>query len=645
MIRLPAVFSSGALFQQNSTLTLRGTAGGSSVSIRLILDGHTVTEAAASVSDGYFSAEIYTPAASLQPYTLQLFDGDELLLENILFGELWLASGQSNMAFTNAIMPGCNAYLDTLADLPIRIFVQDYPADKDSAEFPRQPSDVLGGSWCDAHNRDLLLAASAVGTAFLKELTGYLNNRIPVGILNAAWGGSNMRAWLPEADVLADPVLSAKFTEFNLFPDEETWNQHESENYHQSYCLYNCKIAPLLGVRIRGIIWYQGETDSAREFERKIYRAYLHCYHSAYAKRFAVDPQAFMMISSLLFHWSYGKSGETRVGTLNQALIDTAVENPNKFAFMPIGDLPPIWSFHFPNHPIHPSNKYDVGFRLALLAESNCYGRDTQRTPAVMHSYKQEGNRLLIRFMHVSSGLHIRGEKLRGLYIAGKDGLYMAARGEIVAPDTLAVYHPCLRNPLHAAYAYSSLEEGVNLFAGEFPVAPFSTQQDKPIKIECKPWLDLHRTSVWVNQPHDGLPDCFYRPIWQPLGGTEICPDRAFTQTDGSLRIAAEGENFGVFVKAYPYNRLDLQNYAALRLHLYNTVNLDAQLEVIYTEGNAVTLPIEKTDVLGDGWDAYAVHLGGLPEGEIERMNFRFVKHGCSLNFVNMESLMLVPKE
>ena len=645
MIRLPAVFASGALFQQNSTLTLRGTSNGFSVSIRLMLDGRTIEETTAAVCDGRFEAEIRTPAASLQTYTLRLFDGDVLLLENILFGELWLASGQSNMSFANATMPDCNAYLDTLAGLPIRIFVQDYPENTNAGEFPRQPSDALGGKWCGMDNRALLRAASAVGTAFLRELTHYFRNRIPVGILNSAWGGANMRSWLPEEDVLADPVLSAKFAEYNLFPNEEKWNQFGTENYHQTYSLYNSKIAPFIGVRFRGIIWYQGESDTSVEFARKLYRAYLRCYHDAYAKRFAADPLNFMMISSLLYSWSYGQSGETHVGALNQTFIDTAVQEPHKFAFMPIGDLSPIWSHHTGNHPIHPSNKYDVGYRLALLAETNSYDRGSQRTPAVMTSWEREGNRLLIRFRHASSGLHIRGDKLRGLYVAGKNDVYMAAEAEIVAPDTLAVWHPCLAEPVNAAYGYSSFEEGVNLFAGEFPVAPFATQQDKPVKIECKPWLDLKRTSVWVNNFHDDVRDCFYHPVWQPLGESEICPDPAFTRKDGSLRIAADSGSFGTYVKSYPYNKLDLQNYAALRLHLYNTVNLDAKLELIYADGNPVVLPMEKTVTLGDGWDAYVVHFDELPEGEIKRMNFRFEKHDCPVNFVNMESLMLVPKE
>ena len=643
MITLPSVFSSGALFQQNSTLTVRGYSDGFSVTVRLMLDGRTIEETTSVVSDGRFEADIHTPAASMQEYCIRLCDGDEVLLEHVLFGELWLASGQSNMSFVNASMFGCDAYLDTLLGLPIRIFVQNYPEGGNQADFPRQPSDALSGSWCGTDNRALMRLASACGTAFLKELTHYFRDRIPVGILNAAWGGTPMLAWLPEDAVHADPVLFPKVEAYGMLPREEEWNQKGEANKNQPYCQYNIKIAPLLGVRVRGVIWYQGESDTGAEFGRRIYKDYLHCYHSLYSERFAADPFNFMMISSLLYPWTYGGNGETNLGVLNQTFIDMAVREPHKFAFVPIGDLPPIWSYQTGNHPIHPCNKYEIGSRMALLAETNSYDRGSQRTPATMMSCERDGSRLLIRFRHASSGLHIHGNRLRGMYVAGRDNLYMAAQGEIVAPDTIAVWHPYLDEPIHAAYGYSSFEEGCNLFAGELPAAPFATDRENRIVIECKPWLDPSNTRVWGLNPRNSTRDVFYHPVWHSLGESEVCTDPAFTRTGLSLRVCSEENVFGAYVKSHPYN---LQNYAALRLHLYNTPELTAELELRYAEGDPVVLPIEKTETLGDGWDAYAVYFDALPEGEITRMTFRFTKsEEHRPYFVNMEGLTLVPRK
>ena len=647
MIRLPSVFSSGALFQQNSALTIRGYADGAGVTVRLLSGTQLIRETYASVNGGRFAAELTTPSASLREYTLALTDGDSTLtLEHILFGELWLASGQSNMEFQNASMPGCDAFLRKLDGMPIRFFHQDYPRGGGASAFPRTPSDELGGVWGSTADTALLRDISALGTAFLHELSHYFRNRIPVGILNASWGGTPIIGWLPEEAVQKDAALCAKLEQLGVPAQLQNWNGRGDTNYQQPFAQYNCKIAPLLGVRVRGVIWYQGENDCGAEFSARVYRQYLACYHKAYAERFAADALNFMMISSLLYPWTYGASGETNLGYLNQAFIDTAAEQPHKFAFMPIADLPPVWSYHTSNHPIHPANKYDVGYRLALLAETNSYDRGSQRTPATLDSFEKDGSRLILRFKHASSGLYVRGTHIRGMYVAGKDGLYMPAECEILAPDTLAVWHPYLANPENAAYGYASFEEGINLFAGEFPAAPFATEPEKRIVIEGKPWLDLTRQSLWCECCRANVNDVFYHPVWQPLGASELCTDSAFTQCGGSLRISSDDAEFGVSVKAYKYNRLDLQNYAALRIKLFNVHSLDARLSLDY-EGRPepFELPFVQKEDAGDGWFFYEVPLGELPAGEIRRMSFRFSQPDTPLHFVNLESPVLIPKQ
>lgn len=644
MIHLPHIFSSGALFQQSSVLTLRGTSDKAEVTVQLLLDGTVLAEKTVPVTDGHFSAAINTPAASLSEHTIRLYDGDEVLLEHILFGELWLASGQSNMEYRNLSMPGCDSFLTELDSLPIRVYAEGRPAEGGAAKFPRTPIEDMDGHWCTSADHETIRQISAVGTAFLKELTHYFRDRIPVGILNASWGGTPINGWLPESAIYADEELAAKWKALSLAPMEDNWNQRGDRNFQQPFCLYNTQIAPLRGVRVRGVIWYQGENDAAVEFTHKIYRLYLRCYHKAYAEEFAADPLNFMMISSLLYPWTYSASGETHLGRLNQAFIDTAVQEPHKFAFAPISDLPPIWDCHAGNSPIHPANKYDVGYRLALLAETNSYDRGSQRTPATLLSCTREGDRLLLRFKHASSGLRIEGKNIRGLYIAGEDGVYMAAKCAILAPDTLSVWHPYLKNPVHAAYGYASFEECINLFAGEFPVAPFATDTEHEIHIECKPWLDPTRTSVWVLNSTAEVNDVFYHPVWQPLPGAEICTDTAFTRGAMSIRICSAQPEFGAAVKSYPYNRLDLQNYAALQLDLFSAHPVAGQLEVCCENAETHALPIEETEIGDFGWRTARVDLSALPGGNITEIRFRFTAEKKAY-FVNMENLILIPKE
>lgn len=646
MLRLPSVFSSGALFQQRSALTLRGVSDGDSVTVRLLYGGAPIDEASAAVTDGRFSLTLTTPAASLDEYTLRVDNGtDEIVLEHILFGELWLASGQSNMEFQNLSMPGCTEYLAALRDKPLRVFLQDYPVGRGKAEFPRTPSDALGGKWITPDGTDLMRCVSALGTAFLAELTHYFRDRIPVGFLNASWGDTPINGWLPEDALRADPALAEKAEKLGVFAHADAWNSYGEGNFQQPFAMYNSKIAPLLGVRVRGVLWYQGENDCGGEFAARIYRQYLTCYHRVYSERFAADPLNFMMISSLLYPWAYGEDGDTSLGYLNQAFIDTATAQPHKFAFMPIADLPPVWSYHTKNHAIHPANKYDVGYRMALLAETNSYDRGSQRTPATLDSWEVSGSRLLLRFKHASSGLTIRGGHIRGLYVAGADRVYMAAECEIVAPDTLAVWHPYLREPKNAAYGYASFEEELNLFAGEFPVASFATDQENRIVIEGKPWLDLARPSVWAILPRDSALDVFYHPVWQPLGASEICPDNAFTQSGLSLRICSDAATFGASVKSYKYNRLDLYHYAALRVKLFNTDQLNAKL-VLDCAGQAepLELPLVQKETAGYGWHWYEASFAALTACDIRRMSFVFTQKSSPLHFVNLESPVLIPR-
>ena len=645
MLQLLSVFSSHALFQQNSTLTLRGRSDAASVSVRLYAGERLLAEQSAPVTDGAFAAPIRTPAASLSPHRIVVSAGaEERVLEDVLFGELWLASGQSNMEFPTNMMPDAVRFVTEMADKPVRFYAQGFPEGRNAAVFPRKPSDAVSGEWRPVRDVSRVLGMSAVGTAFLRELTHYFRDRIPVGILNVSWGGTPIRGWIPEEAFRADAALWEKELSFGTVPEEKEWNTRGANNYQQIFVLYNSRIAPLRGVQVRGVIWYQGENDCGAEWTRRVYAQYLRCYQRFYAEHFGVDPSNFMMISSLLYPWAYGGSGDVSLGLLNQAFIDTALEAPHKFAFAPIADLPPLWTYHRGNHPIHPANKYEVGYRLALLAETNAYDRGSQRTPATLAACEREGSRLILRFRHASSGLRIDGPQVRGLYVAGADDLYLSAQCEILSPDTMAVWHPFLRDPKNAAYGWSSMEEGINLWAGEFPLAPFATDPSHPFRIEAKPWLDLHRQSLWCDASRDGVLNFFYYPVWQPYGTSEICLDRAFTRGDVSLRIADdENETCGAVVRARRYNRLDLTNYAALRVDLYNTDGLSAALRLTIDGKSDVTLPFAPITEVSDGWQTFEARFDGLPEGEIQKMTFLFTHAGKRYHFVNLERPVLIP--
>ncbi len=689
MLKLPSIFASGALYQQNAALTIHGqTDAGAIVDAELTGSAEHPFSAARVTADeaGAFSLTILCPAASMETWTITVTAGDEQhVMTDILFGDLWLASGQSNMELSNSFQPEEKEFLASLEGRQIRVYHVDNIEGGGAGMFPYEPTDEAPGRWRIMQDHDFMAWMSAAGTAFVKEVYDYLRSagrEMPIGFINSSWGGTGIPAWIPRSAMDKSGPLLERMKAIGAYPDAEKWNTRGDTNFQQSTCQYNWKIHCLVGVKFRGILWYQGENECWGEPRWRIYKDYLNLYHSTYKELFAADDN-FPMISVLIYPWAYSK-GDCWLGYLNQAFIDAAREKPDTFYFTPITDLSPVWGF-VGNHPIHPTHKYAVGKRLGMLAETAVYGKTGQRQPAVMDGYEVQDSRILVHFtipgqaepMDETTGIRIGEEILLhpgkpkrpiGLYICGETGTYVPAVCEIIAPDTFALSHPGIDKPVHAAYGYNSMEEGCNLWAGCYPLAYFRTDDkqwnadnaDGIIEIECKPWCDPTRTSIWAA---DLRPDCgdlldvFYHPIWKPAWGCETAHDRAFTLADGSIRIAlAEGEyapavcssSIGAYVESHPYNRLDLQKYTALHLRMMNCEHTALSLVLTYREKDGVqltkTIAAEKTADLHHGWAEYAISLEGIPEGEITRMEFRAVLTDTYYHFVNLEGFVLIPR-
>ncbi|MBQ8402511.1 MAG: hypothetical protein IJX14_11350, partial [Clostridia bacterium] len=595
MLKIPSVFAGGALYQQNAWLTIHGqTDAGTAVDAALTGSAPHPFSAARVTADetGAFSLSLLCPPASMESWKITVSAGEDVhVMDDILFGDLWLASGQSNMELSNHFQPDMDAFLASLAGRKIRVYHVDNIEGGGAGQFPYDPSDAAPGRWRDITDKAFLEWMSAAGTAFVKEVYDYLKStgrEMPIGFVNSSWGGTGIPAWIPrDAMDKAGPLLE-RMRKIGAYPDRDKWNTRGDTNFQQPTCQYNLKIHPLVGIKFRGILWYQGENECGGEPHWRIYKDYLNLYHSTYKELFAAADD-FPMLSVLIYPWAYSK-GDCWLGYLNQAFIDAAREKPDTFYCTPISDLPPIWGF-VGNHPIHPAHKYEVGRRLGLLAESAVYGRAAQKHPAMMDGYTIDGSRILVHFsipgqeepmdettaIRIGEEIIVGAKKQKrpiGLYICGESGTYVPADCEIIAPDTIALSHPGIASPVHAAYGYNSMEEGCNLWAGLYPLAYFRTDDrqwnaenaDGIIQIQCKPWCDPTRTSVWAAhlRPDCGeLLDVFYHPIWKSTCGCEVAHDRAFTLEDGSIRIALSESEYspavrssviGAYVESHPYN-------------------------------------------------------------------------------------------
>jgi len=547
----------------------------------------------------------------------------------------------------NSAIPTKDKLYASIRDRHIRVFQVDPAKHLIPNIMPWDPDITDDGFWMNANDTEKLDDVSALALKFVAELYPVLNAQrdVPVGFLNLTHGGTPITGWMPLEDIDHNPALATRLRELDIYPTQDTWNTKGDLNFQQTSAQYNMRIAPATGAKVRGILWYQGENECAGEFTNHVYADYLRAYHEMYRTRFAAFPDNFLMLSSLIYPWTYGKSGECNVGYLNEAFIETAAESPDKFAYMPICDLNPMWIHHQNNHPIHPGRKYEQAERMAKLALSHQYGIPGQTAPARLERFEIVGSRLRLHFCNVGSGLYIKGLKPRCLYVAGSDGCYLPADCAVVSPDTLEVWCDEIKSPIHAAFAIQSLEPMCNLYAGDYPLSPFYTDRVNCLSIEARPWYDTGVNAVWGLVEHaDATLDLFYRPVWQALAGSTIRHDAAFTPENiPRLRAAGEGSDFGCSVRAWPYNRLDFQKYAGMSVDLYNADSTQASL-VLETDDSAVTIPFTDAQTLPGAWVRRIARFENLPDAEIRRMKFCFSKPEGILKFVNIHRVRLLPR-
>ena len=654
MICLYKIFSNKALYQHSARLDVKGVCEKcTEVEVALVKGADIIGKwCGKSDKNGVFSVEIETPAASYDEYNITVSSqGESAEISGILFGELWIAGGQSNMEMSNVQQPEREDVMKMIQGKKIRGFNQPrLPADGD---YSFEPMCDVEGVW-RAPEDEGFVNLSAIATKFSNQIYDFLAEKgeeCPVGFLNLNRGGTNIETWIPGEWFLKNERIA------NRAPNSETWNTKEGGNFAQPSAHYNRHVASVIGVRARGMLWYQGESNVGMENSSHVYKDCLIAVHDSYKKLFAVS-DVFPIISVHIYPWKYSDHADTKMGYINNAFTDLARRFPEEYPFVPICDLPPIWCKWAGNHPIHPIHKYRIADRLALLVENKYYGRkvkNLQTLPPMLKSCTRHGNKLRLTFENAGSGLYINGGRARGLYLRSKNGAYTPAYCEIVARNVMNVYHPYIDKPCHAAYAVSSLEAKTNLFAGEFPVAPFCTEfvdgVDNTVKIGKKPWLNNENDSEFEGTLYDTRFDFFNRAIFNPSCGSAVCYDSNFAVTARSLRVYAldmSSKKFGSYILASQYSPLDFENYSAMKFALYHHNDLKVELVLYYKESEG-TSQIHKVKAQAaengvNGWYEYSVDLSAIPEGVIEKAEFSFTCGDSRLPYVFLDDIVLVPK-
>lgn len=458
-VKLPKIFSSRMVLQQKTQAPVWGWAEpGEAVKVTL---GDKSVETKAG-DDGKWMVKIETPAGSNEPTTLKVQGKNEIVLSDVLIGEVWVGSGQSNMQWSVAASANKDEEIKNANHPTIRLFTVPSGSNMPAAEPQQDLAPDLSWKECNSQN---IPGFSAVAYFFGRKLNQELN--VPVGLINTSWGGTICEAWTSKPALEADKEW--------LAPIVERHKEFKPGNPNQPAVLYNGMIHPLIPFAIRGAIWYQGESNKGRAEQ---YATLFPAMIKDWRARWGQGDFPFLFVQ--LAPYAYGKDAEKKpidtkeLPELWEAQVKTlSLPNTGMAVTTDITDL----------LDIHPRNKQDVGLRLALWALGTTYGKqDLVYSGPLYDSMAVEGNKIRIKFKHVGGGLEAKdGQPLSHFQIAGDDEKFVDAKAEIENGGTIIVSSPDVAKPVAVRFGWNDLATP-NLFnkAG-LPASPFRTDNFKQV--------------------------------------------------------------------------------------------------------------------------------------------------------------------
>jgi sialate O-acetylesterase len=474
-VRLPNVFSHHMVLQRDCPLTFWGWAEpGESVTITI---GANSAKAQAN-PEGEWKLAL-PPMSAGGPHTVVISGANKIELQDVLVGEVWLCSGQSNMEQGVGVSKDAKAEIAAANHPLIRLLMVPNrwtplpQTNIDAAWKVCTPESIAEGGWG---------GFSAAAYSFARELRQKLN--VPVGLIDATWGGTRIESWTApqgfgEVPALAkdyqrvqsgdpsSPVHQARLQGFlgevekwlaatraaatrrDLVPPMPSFPEelHPPRELQQPTALFNGMIHPLCPFPIRGAIWYQGESNSG---EGMLYTERMKALIEGWRKIWGLGPFPFYYVQIAPFN--YGGRPEV-IGEFWEAQAAAqAIPNTGMAVINDIGDL----------KDIHPANKQDVGRRLAWLALNRTYGhKDVICSGPVFNGFEVRGQTLRLSFKETGAGLRSRdGQPLSWFEMIDADqGGFVKAKAEIEGTSTVVLSAPEVKKPVAVRFAWSMLAE------------------------------------------------------------------------------------------------------------------------------------------------------------------------------------------
>lgn len=455
-IVLPAVLNSNMVLQQQTEAKLWGQAN-IKASVKIITSWNNKVYTVTADKLGNWEVKVSTPVAG-GPYKIIIADNEKLILDNILIGEVWFCSGQSNMempmkGFPRQPLRGTN---DIIArankKTPIRMFSADFKDGKLLQQYSKQPQTDCKGEWYE-NTSEGVANISASAYYFAKYVQEVLD--VPVGIIVSSRGGSKIEPWMSREAI-------SPFKEIDLSVLDDN---NEIKNVNATPCvLYNSKIAPFTKYTIKGFLWYQGESNRNNA---TMYTQLMPAFVQDLRTKWNIGELPIYFVEIAPFN--YEGADSTSAARFREVQLQNMKDVPNSGMVTTLDIGNPKF--------IHPVDKETVGTRLAWWALANTYGKNGfGYKPTFYKSMDIVDDKIYINFENAKDGISPMWTDLAGFEIAGSDKVFYPAKAEIETKTTrLAVSSVKVPKPIAVRYAYKNYPE-VSIFnVFGIPVLPFRT--------------------------------------------------------------------------------------------------------------------------------------------------------------------------
>jgi sialate O-acetylesterase len=476
-VKPSTLFSDHMVLQSGMSVPVWGAADAGE-KVTVTLNGQT--KSAVTGADGKWMVRLANLKAG-GPFEMTIAGKNSITVKDVLVGEVWLGSGQSNMQFT---VSKAHASYAGMLDEEKEIAAANYPQVRMFTVKPLKsydPQAEVPGEW-QVCTPAVVGDWSAVGYLFGRDLNQAL--KVPVGIVLSAYGASTAEAWVPRAALAADPRLKPMLDKFdaresyfkehpgatdegapgapqtlNARPGKPGPLRDPSQDQHQPTVLFNAMINPILPYAIRGAIWYQGESIVGGRDGVTLYPHVMETLVTQWRKLWGEGDFPFYAVQLAALK-----------NTSNNPMVREAQA---KILSVPKTGLAITIDIGDPTN-VHPKNKEPLGQRLTDIALANVYGKKMEFEGPMYASMKVDGSAVRVKFTH-AGGLMAKDGPLKWFQIAGADEKYVDADAKIEG-DSVVVSSAIVPAPVAVRYAWDNYPEGANLYnAAGLPAAPFRT--------------------------------------------------------------------------------------------------------------------------------------------------------------------------